>query len=163
MFLGLRRSKEHYYKIKFVRRHELAGFMLWTLDFDDFSGTMCSDEKYPILKAAVMGCMMPVSANDKGNGPDMLKPTEKPVKQNEPSPPKTPSPSVPNTTGAPASPAMDPKSLCGDFEGVRDYPGQCNKYLHCTSYNAFVASCPGGLLFNKKVLACDWKANVPEC
>lgn len=25
--------------------------MVWTLDFDDFSGTFCGGQKYPLLKA----------------------------------------------------------------------------------------------------------------
>jgi chitinase len=37
-------------KVDYINSLNLGGAMIWTLDFDDFSGSFCNEGKYPLLK-----------------------------------------------------------------------------------------------------------------
>ena len=40
-----------YFQVNWLKNEGFAGWMVWTLDFDDFSGTFCNAGKYPLIKA----------------------------------------------------------------------------------------------------------------
>ena len=39
---------------KIVKEFHLGGIFMWTLDFDDFTGSRCGQGKYPLLRAVAM-------------------------------------------------------------------------------------------------------------
>lgn len=51
-------------------------------------------------------------------------------------------------------------SKCLQGQSYEIYPCDCNKYIQCSSVQAFLRPCPGGLAFNIKKIWCDYPANV---
>ena len=51
-------------------------------------------------------------------------------------------------------------SAAGD--GIHPDLSDCSKYIQCHGGKLYNQRCPTGLLFNPKIKACDWPANV-EC
>ena len=38
-------------QVKWLKQEGFGGWMMWSLDFDDFTGSFCGDDKYPLLEA----------------------------------------------------------------------------------------------------------------
>ena len=40
---------------EWIKTNGFAGFLVWSLDFDDFNGESCNSGKYPLIKAVIDG------------------------------------------------------------------------------------------------------------
>lgn len=52
-----------------------------------------------------------------------------------------------------------PENIDGNFPN----PLSCTSYYTCSSQDAVLVECPGGLVFNPAYQLCDWPYNVPTC
>lgn len=51
-WIGFDDEKSIRYKMKWIKDNGFAGAMVWTIDMDDFTGTVCGGEvKYPLIGA----------------------------------------------------------------------------------------------------------------
>lgn len=51
-------------------------------------------------------------------------------------------------------------SCASSVDGLYPHPSDCSKFIQCHGGQESQISCPSGLLFNPKIKACDWPANV---
>lgn len=49
---------------------------------------------------------------------------------------------------------------CAYHTGLRPYPNDCSKFIHCANGQAFIQNCGPGTLFNSLLQTCDWPRNV---
>ncbi|XP_043485682.1 chitotriosidase-1 [Polistes fuscatus] len=135
-------------KAEYIKAKGLGGAMLWSVETDDFQGA-CG-EKYPLLK---------VLNNVLLNGPP-LRPTTatKPTKPTESTTPTKPAKPTESTTVSPPS-----EGICTKEGFVRD-PHICSKFYQCILVNGHFQviefNCPDGLVFNPKILGCDYPSSV---
>ncbi|XP_011310397.1 chitinase-3-like protein 1 [Fopius arisanus] len=119
-------------KAKLIKDLDLAGAMVWSVDFDDFRG-ICG-EKYPLLKT--------VNAVLQGRTPV---PDEKTTTQTPGQPESTPPSSRCEKEGL----FPDPHS-CGFISCIKNHSGEFIEHA---------MQCPPGLCFNPKNKICDWSPN----
>ncbi|CDW54995.1 Acidic mammalian chitinase [Trichuris trichiura] len=128
-------------KINWIKQEKYGGAFVWTLDYDDFLGSFCSQhngKKYPLI--SLMQEML-------GNG--YVSPsTESTTSQ------VTTTPSTTTTTTSPAGAFQCPS------DGLFPDPQSCNNFYQCAGGTAFKMQCPSGLMFNPKTSSCDYSSNV---
>ncbi|CAG9861937.1 unnamed protein product [Phyllotreta striolata] len=133
-------------KVKYAQEKNLGGVMVWALETDDHHGL--SGIKNPLLTAISKQLDRKVPA---GDDPTTVTPSGA---GGESSKPPTVTPSAPSS------------GVCTSTGSVRD-PKDCSKFYICSSDNGrFVAtalSCPGGLYFDTKYQACNYKEQVLDC
>ena len=57
--------------------------------------------------------------------------------------------------------AAEVLGMCADRkDGDYQHPSECSKFVKCSNSMEYVMSCPSELVFNTKIDACDYKANV---
>ncbi|BFZ19039.1 hypothetical protein BsWGS_22078 [Bradybaena similaris] len=52
---------------------------------------------------------------------------------------------------------------CQPLNWLFEYPGNCEKYLACTSYGLYPMSCPQTTVFDESNQKCMWPYQVPKC
>ena len=50
-YIGCSINMHRYFQVNWLKNEGFAGWMVWALDSDDFSGTFCKAGKYPLIKA----------------------------------------------------------------------------------------------------------------
>ncbi|KAI3383007.1 hypothetical protein SNEBB_004087 [Seison nebaliae] len=180
------------YKVQYLKDMHLAGAMVWSLDFDDFSGH-CGGEKYPVIRHI----QKVLHSTDRITTPvpvvtkeiDINKSTMK-----ETVPPINPTIKLPITTEPPVT-KVNSKSgsnlslvemirmkveeiieelarrkldYCkGKENGFYRDPNKCDQYIYCLTTKdeniyMYHGSCPESYIFNTKSYMCV-ESNNDEC
>merc|ERR1719431_2257318 len=162
-------------KSQYIKDKGLGGGMIWTLDFDDFTGS-CGDGKYPLLNtinrilngetslettfkppqptAGGTTTYTKSTKTDGGNGGgEGSTTTNKPLTGGA----GTATTNKPSTGGGDKKPSG---GKCVLRNGLNPHPSDCTKYYNCANgISLALVSCPGGLNFNPNIQNCDWPRN----
>ncbi|XP_059149313.1 chitinase-3-like protein 1 [Physella acuta] len=145
-------------KVKYIKDNGYGGSMIWALDLDDFSGTLCGLGAYPLTHAISDEC---------GSAPTGNSVTLAPVVTSQPvgGVVTTHAPVVTHTD-APVHSGGDINTICKDqhlSDGIHEYPGNCASFIECAGGQTFIMQCGAGTVFNKDTKNCDFPANVRGC
>ncbi|XP_033108717.1 chitotriosidase-1-like [Anneissia japonica] len=146
------------YKIKldWLKKEGYGGVIVWALDLDDFSGSVCGAGKYPLMNQIK-------AALDDGNSPGPLPTYSPPKPTNKPIVTQKPVPTTKNSGGDNGGGDGGIFTCKGKADGTYADPADCSKYYQCAGGNTWHQTCPSGTVFNPANNACDWPANVPGC
>ncbi|XP_004459101.1 chitotriosidase-1 [Dasypus novemcinctus] len=123
-------------KISYLKQKRLGGAMVWTLDLDDFTGSFCTQGRYPLIQTLRRELRLPYVPSD---------PME---------------PEVP-TAGQPSEPEHGPspgeEAFCqGKADGLYPNPQERSSFYSCAGGRLFLQSCPAGLVFSSSCKCCTW-------
>lgn len=147
-------------KVDYIRKMNLGGGMIWSLETDDFRGE-CEHFRFPLLTTIKMGLQdepRPVSKTDIPTSSPSRRPTD--FTDSVLSTLATEEPSSPNYhTKAP--------SLCTKRGYYRD-PNNCRRFYLCApnmtgGFDIYWYVCASGTMFSEAVQSCHYPEYVPEC
>ncbi|XP_020296290.1 chitinase-3-like protein 1 isoform X1 [Pseudomyrmex gracilis] len=131
-------------KTDYIKKLNLGGAMLWSIETDDFFGK-CG-EKYPLLKT--------LNAELRGSVPPKIDSS-----QEEPKPDEKPN-------EKPDEKPQHPSSICKKEGYVRDEE-DCGIFYQCLNINSVYQiqrfNCPNGLAFDPQINSCNYKNLVDGC
>jgi len=132
-------------KAAWARTSGFGGWMIWTLDLDDFTGSQCSGTTYPLLRAINDGTGVPLP------------------------PQSTPRPEVPVIPSSTAATAIKSTvgptgtfTCTGKPDGYYASPATCVEFYQCVTGNAYRFDCPSGLYYNELSALCDWPTSLSD-
>lgn len=128
----------------------IGGIMLWDVSWDQ--NNVINGQRYSEYAFKELGDVT-------------IPPTQAPppsvTTQAPPAPVTTEAPLPQVTTQAPRPPTTSGSFSCASsVDGLYPHPSDCSKFIQCHGGQESQISCPSGLLFNPKIKACDWPANV---
>ncbi|XP_071951851.1 LOW QUALITY PROTEIN: chitotriosidase-1-like [Antedon mediterranea] len=158
-WVGYDDSASYKIKLDWLKKNGYGGVIVWALDLDDFSGSVCGSGKYPLIN------QIKNALDGGGSGPGPV-PTYSPPKPTTNKPVVTPKPIV-TQKPAPQTTKSNGGGGGGSFtcqqDGVFADPDDCAYYYQCSGGNMWHKPCGSGTVFNPANNACDWPANVPGC
>ncbi|XP_077294000.1 chitinase-3-like protein 1 [Arctopsyche grandis] len=148
-------------KVDYIKKYNLGGGMVWSVDTDDFHGK-CGKGKNPLMTVlnrelgiTQSGTTTPdpitTTTEDPGTGP-----TEEPGTTEEPTTTTTPAPTAP-------PPTPSPTDVC-KFEGFNRDPYDCAVFYRCWIYEGqyeyMKFECGPGLWFDPDLIVCNFPSAV---
>jgi chitinase len=124
-------------KADWARTSGFGGWMLWTLDLDDFSGSQCGGTTYPLLRAINGGTSAPLPPQQTTK-PEVL--------------PSTTATVAIRSTVLPAGSF----TCTGKPDGYYASPARCTEFYQCVAGNAYRFDCPSGLYYDEVSARCNW-------
>jgi chitinase len=145
-------------KVNWIKQNDFAGAMIWSLDLDDFNGEACQSGNYPLIRLvknelAGGSTSRPRTTDSKRSSISTQRPTGSTGRP----------PIVPTTTSVTPRSTSQPKLECPAASGLFPHPTDCSKFLNCANWHPYVQDCPGGLVFNPSISACDWPSSSGSC
>uniref|UniRef100_A0A3Q3JFP9 Acidic mammalian chitinase n=1 Tax=Monopterus albus TaxID=43700 RepID=A0A3Q3JFP9_MONAL len=116
-------------KVSYLKKNNIGGITVWSLDLDDFTGQFCKQGKTPII-----------------NHLHSLLDSGFPNNKITPIPPKT---SKINKSGETIGEPCNGKS-----NGIHANPDDSNSFYQCANETATIQYCPEGLIFNESCKCC---------
>jgi chitinase len=144
-------------KINWVKENELAGFMVWSYDLDDFNGNFCGGSNYPLLNA------MNVALGNGGTNPPT--PTTTPTTPTTPYTGTVPSGFSTVTTTTPPTTTDDGSGgeFCsGKENGNHADPDDCTRFYQCSNGAGAPFSCGAGTVYDPQRGICNWEDQVVD-
>lgn len=139
-WVGYENEKSIALKVDYVKKENLGGIMIWSIESDDFKG-VCGQKRYPLLTLINEILFGAVHSDLIGRKPDILRP-QLPTKQDA------------NTITA--SQTLTTNNPCLGKNGyVRDSTN-CGKFHFCDNGETFTFDCPSALYFDLKTLNCNY-------
>jgi len=140
-------------KVQYIRSNSYAGWMTWNLDLDDFTGSHCNAQTYPLIR-------------------EMNRALTGTVPTNSPTTASTTSNWVASTTttrytGAPTTSTTTTLAPGANFctgkpNGIHANPASCTSFYNCANGNGGLVPCSQGTYFNPGPNICDWPFNLSE-
>lgn len=128
-------------KVQWLKNNGYAGWLMWNMDLDDFTGTHCNAGRYPLTTAmnTALGVDIPTPA------------------------PTTAYTGPPTTTTTTTTLSPPNGEFCGGKpDGLYANPESCTSFYHCSNGRGGLTPCGGGLYFNPVPKVCDWPYNLSE-
>ncbi|CAF3404631.1 unnamed protein product [Rotaria sp. Silwood1] len=159
---GVENVRSMKYKANYIKKNNLGGAMIWTLDMDDFRGQFCCQGKFPLIKTikAVL------------HGQLKLLPKEKicstcPTKEYKNFKPETQPQTTEKTTKKPKKSKRDadtpsPQDVCEELkDGQWPDPSDCKSYYLCRGVGSQWGEqkrevCYTGAYFDPNEKTCKW-------
>lgn len=138
-WIGYDNQQSYKFKTQWLINNKFGGAMVWSLDFDDFSGTRCKEGVYPLINALksllnITGCPAPVT-------------TVHPANTSQ----------VPVTMVTNFSRVVDPAVWCrGKSQGMFADPIDRSKFYICAAGMTRHEMCPQELIFDENCHCCNW-------
>uniref|UniRef100_A0A5S6QJJ4 Chitin-binding type-2 domain-containing protein n=1 Tax=Trichuris muris TaxID=70415 RepID=A0A5S6QJJ4_TRIMR len=148
-------------KLQWLMKEGYGGAFVWTLDYDDFKGTVCKangGKKYPLV--SLMKDLLGSGGGDHTEGTITVGTTsdgEGGSEETGVSSSETETPtdySTEPTVRPPPGPFQCPSAF-GYFED----PANCSSFYQCAHGHPYKMNCQPGLVFNPSASVCDWPAN----
>ncbi|KAI0210818.1 Acidic mammalian chitinase [Lamellibrachia satsuma] len=130
-------------KVNWLKNQGFAGWMVWTLDFDDFGGSFCNAGKYPLIKALK-------NALNGGSGPTTTTTTS-----------SSSSTTTPQSTSSTTTATSGSDEFCHNrVDGYYQDPDDCSRFYRCLSQNTFSYQCPTGTLYDPSRSNCNFPDDI---
>lgn len=136
-WIGYENEKSIALKVDYVKKENLGGIMIWSIESDDFRG-VCGKKRYPLLSIIyeMLNGNTPTNLNVESN-------TSRSELENHPV-------------------AVLNNGICQGKQGyVRD-PINCGKFYFCDHNDSFSFECPKSLYFDMESLSCNY-AYLVKC
>ncbi|XP_078500822.1 chitotriosidase-1-like [Lissotriton helveticus] len=129
-------------KVQYLKTNGFGGAMVWALDLDDFTGTICGQGKYPLLQALKTELNRGDFTSDGSSAPSATDSHIDPIDGN----------SAGHLNPEPAT------QLClhKPDGSMKADPKDPSKFYTCVFGQMFVFECPLGLVFKDGCKCCDW-------
>nr|UBY12663.1 chitinase [Eisenia andrei] len=146
-------------KVLWLKSMGFGGWMVWTVDLDDFNGLFCNEGRYPLLRvlnAALFGGVGPSSPLPGSKSPSNVSPTTT-------RPTTTTNATTTSTPVVTTRPAGNPCATPDAGVSIYPFPDDCTKFVQCSNGMMYVMPCPSSLLFDPNLNVCNWpRALSPE-
>nr|ARA90555.1 chitinase-like protein [Chrysomya megacephala] len=136
-WIGYENEKSLALKVDYVKKENLGGIMIWSIESDDFKG-VCSKKRYPLLSLINEMLFGKIQSDLIGKRPAAYIPIQQ----------------VANVIAS--TQTLSTNIQCQGKNGyVRD-PKNCGKFYFCDNGEVFSFNCPSSLYFDLKSLNCNY-------
>lgn len=141
-WVGYENEKSIGLKVDYIKKEDLGGIMIWSIESDDFKG-VCSQKRYPLLTLINEMLHETIQSDLFNRGPEVSQ--HQVLASNY-------DVNVINSTQT-----INEDSICQGKNGyVRD-PENCGKFYFCDNGEIFGFVCPSALNFDLRMLTCNYK------
>lgn len=144
-WIGYENEKSIALKVDYIKKENLAGVMVWSIESDDFRGT-CGGKKNPLLHVINSVLYDDYNYNDAGHND--LEYDDGDDEQ--------------SSSSSTSSSTISASDVCYKQNGYIRDNADCAKFYFCNNGIAFNFECPPSLYFDLKNLTCNY-SNLVQC
>ncbi|XP_041945343.1 acidic mammalian chitinase-like isoform X2 [Alosa sapidissima] len=154
-WVGYDNIKSFQAKIEWLKKNQFGGAMVWTLDLDDFSGTFCSQGKYPLISTLKSGLGIGQGSSSSGGGSSSSGGGSS--SSGGGSSGGSSSGGSSSSGGGSSSSGGSSSGFCiGKASGIYPDPTNKNAFYECANSLTYMMNCPASLVFDPACSCCNW-------